>query len=152
MNRTLGLALAAGLLATPFAGIAADAPCGPGAGPCRDGRGPRARGARLYDTKTVTTVTGQVTAVEQTGRRGRGVHLQVQTASGLLPVHLGPSWFLEEQKLALAAGDQVEITGSQVTFDGKPTLIAQVVKKGEQALALRDMQGVPVWAGQGRGR
>ena len=33
-------------------------------------------------------------------------------------------------------GDQVEVTGSQITFDGKPALIAQVVKKGEVPAAL----------------
>jgi len=146
MKRTLGLALAAALLASPLA-AAAD-----GAGPCRDGRGPRARGARLYDTKTVTTVSGEVAAVEEAGRRGRGLHLQLKTASGTLPVHLGPAWFLKEQGLALAPGDPLEVTGSQVTFDGKAVLIAQVVKKGGQALALRDLQGVPVWAGHGHGR
>ena len=152
MTRTLGLALAAALLATPFAAAADDGASGPGTGPCRDGRGPRPRGAGFYDTRTVTTVTGQVAAVEQSGRRGRGLHLQLQTGSGTLPVHLGPARFLREQGLELAAGDQVEITGSQIAFDGKPELIAQVVKKGKQALALRDAQGVPVWAGRGRGR
>jgi len=153
MQRTLGLALAAALLSTPLAGAAADAPCGPGVGPCRDGRDPgRGRhGPGFYDPKTVTTVSGQVAAVE-TGPRGRGLHLQLQTAAGALPVHLGPAWFLSEQGLAFAAGDAVEVTGSQVTFDGKPALIAQTVKKGDKALALRDLQGVPVWAGQGRGR
>lgn len=155
MQRTLGLALAAALLSTPLAAAAADAPCGPGVGPCRDGRGPghgrHARGPGFYDAKTVTTVSGQVTAVEA-GPRGRGLHLQLQTAAGMLPVHLGPAWFLSEQGLAFTAGDAVEVTGSQVTFDGKPALIAQTVKKGDKALALRDIQGVPVWAGQGRGR
>ena len=151
MKTTIGLALAAALAASPFATFADDAARGPGTGhPCREGRGMRGgRGARLYDAKTVTTVSGQVAAVES-GPRGRGVHLQLDTGSGTLPVHVGPAWFLSEQGLSIAAGDGHEITGSQITFDGKPALIAQAVKKVDKALALRDMQGIPVWAGQGQ--
>jgi len=83
------------------------------------------------------------------GRRGGGIHLDLETAEGTLRVHLGPSWFLEKEGLRLAAGDQVEITGSKVTVRGQPAVIAQVVKKGDTAVALRDVQGIPVWAGRG---
>jgi hypothetical protein len=145
MKTILALALTAAVgAAAPAA--RADESFGPsGSGACA--RGPRGRGPRLYDPKTLTTVSGEVAAVQTRGRRGVGVELQ--TAEGTLSVHLGPSWFLEEQGLQIAAGDRLEITGSTVAFRGKPGLVAQVVKKGELAVALRDVQGVPVWAGPG---
>lgn len=148
MKTTMALSLAAALAAAPLWAGADEAPAAP-ARPCA--RGPGARGPRLYDPRTVTTLAGKVAAVEQVGRRrgGGGVHLSLETAEGTLPVHLGPSWFLQEQGLQLAAGDQVEITGSKVSFRGQPAVVAQVVKKGDKAVALRDLQGIPVWAGCG---
>jgi hypothetical protein len=52
-----------------------------------------------------------------------------------------------KQDLTLAPKDQVEITGSQITFQGKPVIIAAQVKKGDQSLKLRDVAGIPAWAG-----
>jgi hypothetical protein len=43
--------------------------------------------------------------------------------------------------------DLVEVTGSRLTFQGKPALIAAEVRKGEEMLKLRDDSGYPVWAG-----
>jgi hypothetical protein len=127
---------------------------GPGSGPCGGMRGGMAGGhgprARAYDPKSVTTVSGKVATVSTFGRRGQGVHLDLETADGVLPVRVGPAWFLEKEGLQLAAGDQLEVTGSKITWDGKPALIAQVVKKGTAAVALRDLNGIPVWAVQGR--
>jgi hypothetical protein len=44
-------------------------------------------------------------------------------------------------------GDKIEVKGSRITFQGKPTIIAAEVKKGEETLKLRDENGFPVWAG-----
>ncbi len=160
MRTAIGLSLAATLAVGGLAALADEArgpgpgPCGgmKGQGPCGGAvRGPGARGSRLYDPGTVTTVAGEVAGVQEvTGRRGGGIHLDLKTASGASHVHVGPAWFLKDEGLTLAAGDRVEITGSQVSVNGQPTLLAQVVKKGDQAVALRDLNGVPVWAGRGR--
>jgi len=82
----------------------------------------------------------------------QGVHLTVKTDKETIAVHLGPSWYLDQQKMIFAPKDTVEITGSRVTFDGKPAIIAAEVKKGGQSLKLRDATGIPLWAGQGRRR
>ena len=68
----------------------------------------------------------------------------------IIPVHLGPSWYMEKQAVTIAAGDKVEVTGSRIMYRGKPTIIAAEVKKGDQVLKLRDASGVPAWAGQRR--
>jgi hypothetical protein len=102
-----------------------------------------------YDVTTVETLRGTVVGVEQIDRgpgMSSGVHALIKTDAETIPVHLGPQWFVEQQE-ALAAGDVVEVTGSRVTVDGKPALIAAEVRKGEASLKLRDADGFPVWSG-----
>ncbi len=104
---------------------------------------------RMYDAKTVETVRGEVVSVAKITDRGKGygVSLTLKTNRETIRVYLGPGWFLEQQGLLFAPKDQVEITGSQITLQGKRTLIAAQVKKGGQSLNLRDPGGIPAWAG-----
>ncbi len=104
----------------------------------------------MYDTKTVATISGVVEKVERfTPERGmrHGIYLLVKTDSEKLSVHLGPAWFLEKQDIKIEAKDKVEVTGSRITFDGKPAIIAATIIKGDETLVLRDGSGIPVWAG-----
>ena len=106
---------------------------------------------RLYKSKTVTTITGEVVAIDSVkpmGGMSGGVHLKIRTPKKeTISVHLGPSWYLDNQDVSLKAKDKIQVKGSKVTFSGKPTLIATEVKKGDQTLVLRDANGVPVWSG-----
>jgi hypothetical protein len=114
------------------------------------GWGPGSNYVRMYDPKTVTTISGEVTAVEyfNPGKGMRhGIHIKVKSGNEEYYVHLGPSWFLENQDLKIAEKDMVEIKGSKITFNGKPAVIAAVVKKGDETLVLRDENGIPAWAG-----
>jgi hypothetical protein len=118
------------------------------------GWGPGSQFGRLYDPKTVETVTGEVVKVDRvTPMRGMsaGVHLVVKTDKGDVSVHLGPQWYLENQDVKIAPGDRVEVKGSRVTLAGKPAIIAGEVQKGGDTLRLRDEAGVPVWSGWRRG-
>ena len=121
---------------------------GPGSG---QGRGMGAYN-RMYNPKTVETLSGEVVSVEKftPGRRmSYGVHLTLKTEKETIPVHLGPSWYMEKQGITFAPGEKVEVNGSRISYQGQPTVIAAEVKKGGQVLKLRDAAGVPVWAGQG---
>ena len=103
-----------------------------------------------YDADTVTTLRGtvaSVTVVPARGGRSGGLHVTVETDGKPTDVHLGPSWFLERQGLALAKGDAVEVTGSLVQQDGATFLIAREVKKGDKQVTLRDQRGIPAWSG-----
>jgi hypothetical protein len=104
----------------------------------------------MYDPKTVETINGEVTSVSRiTPRKGMsaGVHLNVKTDKETISVHLGPSWYLENQDLRIEPKDKVEVKGSKITFDGKPAIIAAEVRKGDEVLKLRDDAGFPVWSG-----
>jgi hypothetical protein len=115
-------------------------------------------GPRLYNPQTVATVTGQVEKLEDLpsmgGGGGQGMQYRgvtLKTAQGSLMVHLGPGWYLDEKNLAVKVGDTVEVTGSKVTLNNQPALIAREVKTKGTTLKLRDDQGLPAWRGMGRG-
>lgn len=111
--------------------------------------------SRMFNPRTVETITGEVVSVDKmVPMRGMsyGVHVVVKTSKETISVHLGPDWYMENQSVKLAPKDVVEITGSRITFDGKPAIIATEVKKGDAVLKLRDANGVPAWSGSGRRR
>lgn len=109
---------------------------------------------RNYDPKTVETIQGKVVSVEKATRgqgRSYGVHLTLQTDKETISVHLGPGWYIEKQTPRIEANDTITVTGSRVTIDGKPAIIAAQVKKGNETLKLRDENGIPVWRRGARG-
>lgn len=109
--------------------------------------GPRERGrgrAATYDTATETSVSG---TLAQPPARGRmGLHLSVEQSGGeRVDVRVAPQGFLAAQGVSLAQGDELEVTGSQVTVEGTPVLIAREVTKQGKTVALRDRTGKPLW-------
>lgn len=105
---------------------------------------------RIYDPKTVESISGEVVDVETiTPRNGMsyGVHLILKTDSENISVHLGPGWFIDRQDITIEPKDKVEVTGSRITYQGKPAIIAARVKRGDELLELRDENGIPYWAG-----
>ena len=111
----------------------------------RGGHGP---GMPKYDTATEVTLKGTVTKVEShVGRMGwNGTHLLVNFDSETLSVHVGPSNYLTQQGFSFTAGEQVEVTGSRIKFEGSDVLIAREIKQGDRLLTLRNSQGIPVWS------
>jgi hypothetical protein len=110
-------------------------------------------GPRLYDPQTVTTVTGQVEKLEELsmGQNMAFREVILKTDQGSLKVHLGPGWYLDEKKFVVKAGDTVSATGSKVTLNNQPALIAREVTVNGATLKLRDDQGLPVWRRMGQG-
>jgi hypothetical protein len=105
---------------------------------------------RMYDPKTVETISGDVVSIERIEpMKGMsyGVHLTVKTNKETLSVHLGPAWYIENQDVKIAPKDTITITGSRIMFQNKPALIAREVKKGDEVMMLRDETGFPVWSG-----
>lgn len=105
---------------------------------------------RMYDPKTIETITGEVVSVDAVNPlkgMSYGVHLTVTSNKETISVHLGPAWYIENQDIKIKPKDQIEVRGSKITFQGKPTIIAAEVKKGEEILKLRDENGFPVWSG-----
>lgn len=105
---------------------------------------------KIYNPKTVETISGEVVSVDKiTPMQGMnpGVHAVVKTDKEMISVHLGPEWYLENQDVEINPKDKIEVKGSRITFEGKPAIIAAEVKKGDEVLTLRDATGSPVWSG-----
>ena len=109
----------------------------------------RGRGFARYDVHTVQTLSGQITAVDSIPSPrglGGGLHVQLKAADKSYDVHLGPRTFLEGKSLTLAVGDAMSVTGSVVTFNDAPAMLAASITKGTVTVALRDSTGIPLWA------
>ena len=105
---------------------------------------------KIYDVNTVETLTGEVTNIVKIypdQNNSYGIHLILKTSSGDISVHLGPSWYVEEQSVQINTNDNITLTGSKVTYEGSQIIIAKEVSKGDQVLKLRDTNGNPLWAG-----
>jgi len=116
----------------------------------RGGWGMGSAYGRMYNPKTVETISGEVVSVDRiTPVRGMyyGVHMTVKTGKEEISVHLGPGWFIENQDIRIRPKDKIEVKGSRIIFEGKPALIAAEVKKGDDILMLRDENGFPAWSG-----
>ncbi len=114
------------------------------------GWGPQHHYSRMYNPKTVETISGEVASVSTiTPSRGMsyGVHLTLKTAKDTIPVHLGPGWYIENQDIQLQPGDKIQVKGSRVNFAGQPAIIAASVQKGKEILTLRNENGFPMWSG-----
>ena len=106
--------------------------------------------SKMYNPKTVETITGMVVSVDKiTPMKGMsyGVHMILKTDKETIAVHLGPEWYIENQDIKIEPKDKVEVKGSKITFEVKPAIIAAEVKKGNEILKLRDEKGFPVWSG-----
>ena len=103
---------------------------------------------RDYDPKTVETVGGTVLSVEKitvANRRGYLVQVMLQTNKEIIPVHLGPAWFIVKETPRIDANDTISVTGSRMMFDGRQVIVAADIAKGNEVLKLRQDNGVPFW-------
>ena len=105
--------------------------------------------ASVFDESKVETLIGTVLSAQHShskkGSRSYTVHFLLETGKELMPVHLGPAWYLDRQSVKVSASDRIEVTGSRIRLGEKPAFIAVEVKKGAKVLQLRDRSGAPRW-------
>jgi len=108
---------------------------------------PRAASMRslAYDATQETVVQGTVLSyTAEAATPPIGAHLQLQTASGTMDVHLGAASYLDANHFSLAKGDSVSVVGvSSATRQGTIFLV-RLIQKGGQSLALRTAKGAPL--------
>lgn len=106
-------------------------------------------GVPKYDPATESVFKGTVEEVrdrECPVSGGMGSHLILRLADGTtIEVHLAPTKFVKTYELVFNKGDQVEVTGSKVKFEGADTIFAREVKRGNDDFVFRDKDGKPVW-------
>ena len=105
----------------------------------------------MFNPETVETFEAEIVRIDRfVPMRGmtEGVELIINLAGEPTPVHLGPSWYLENQDLDIQEGDEVTITGSRLEAEGIPLIIATRIESAEGSLMLRDGMGFPVWSAE----
>ena len=108
---------------------------------------------KVFDSKTIKTISGQVIKVDQVPEPGFGMEMRLTVfidKKEVLPVYLGPAFYIEgaEQENYFKLGDEyATVTGSQVTRGDESFMLATTVKRGNEVLRLRDKDGNPEWIG-----
>jgi len=102
-----------------------------------------------YDPSTEVTIKGTVQEVrdrECPVSGGMGAHLVLDLGNNkTIEVHLATTKFVKSYDLVFSKGDQVEVTGAKVVFEGVETIFAREVKRGNDTFVFRDKDGKPVW-------
>lgn len=104
--------------------------------------------APAYNASNEVTVQGAVQDVQEfycpiSG--DEGTHLMLRTEDGVLQVHVAPRRFLRGNNLSFSKGDEIQVVGSRVIYEGHDALIARTVVRGSQTMAFRKPNGKPVW-------
>jgi hypothetical protein len=73
-----------------------------------------------------------------------GAQVELQTASGLINVHLGNARLLTASHLSLETGDTVTVVGENLLVPSGTVFAARVIQKGSLAVTLRSKSGVPL--------
>jgi hypothetical protein len=100
-----------------------------------------------YDVSRESVVQGTVVSYTAASSVAPiGPHVKVQTASGVVDVHLGNASLIKQNDVILASGDSVSIVGESLSFGSGSVFVARVLKKGSQTITLRNLNGVPIMA------
>ncbi len=114
---------------------------------------------RAYEPARVQTWRGRVVsfgeyAPGEGAARGRLVVIRTFGDNEVHHVHLGPASYVDRRyaKFNLREGEDCEITGSLVNFEGRRAIVASRVKRGNDYIDLRDQRGRPAWDDRDYGR
>lgn len=105
-----------------------------------------------YDLAKEINIQGAVQKIEVVTEAGLlGTHIQLQTAKGIVDVHLGSAPVASAKTLSLVTGQTVSITGMMADSDGKSVLLARVLTTSNHIFILRNEHGLPTRAIMPRG-
>ena len=104
---------------------------------------------KLYNYRTVINFKGKIKGMEVAppmSGMGNAVSLIVKSTSGTTwHVDVGPEWYVNNQQVHLKVDDEIQVTGSRVSIDGKDVILAEQIVKKKSVLALRRPAGRPYW-------
>jgi hypothetical protein len=72
--------------------------------------------------------------------------LLMKTDTDTIRIHLGPTAFLNSQKIEIKEGDRLVVTGSRVTLGDSQVVLAREIRKGDTVWTLRNAAGQPLWS------
>jgi hypothetical protein len=102
-----------------------------------------------YDPATEVTFKGVIDDVHDRQcpiSGGLGSHFNLKLVDGkIIEVHLATTKFVKSYELVFNKGDEVQVIGSKVEFEGGDAILAREVKRGNDDFVFRDPQGKPIW-------
>lgn len=103
---------------------------------------------RKYDPDRVEEFKGKIEEIINLGAdndEDKGVELILMVGDKMLPVHLGPEWFIKHQREEFKIGDNVLVRGSIIEDNHEEVIVAEWLKRGDNLLRLRFENGHPLW-------
>lgn len=108
----------------------------------------------MYDTNRIVRIQGIVSALTELplnelhrGVRARDLHFTLEEHGMTYSIHVGPTWYIADQRFTFAFGDSVNVTGSLMDECGNGIVVAGAITKGAAVLQLRDAHGTRMWTG-----
>lgn len=102
-----------------------------------------------YDLATEATFQGRVEEVSDRQcpmSGGVGTHVILRLDDGkTIEVHLATAKFVKTMDFVFKQGDQIQVRGTKVQFEGKETIFAREITRGNETIMFRDKNGKPIW-------
>jgi hypothetical protein len=106
---------------------------------------PADQAATAYNPAAETSLTGTVREIDDftcpVAESEVGRHLWLQTAGGVVRVHLAPSRILRGQHIDFSPGERIQVIGAKARVQGADDLIAREIVRGQESFIFRDHQG-----------
>ena len=101
-----------------------------------------------YDIAKDVSVQGTVLKYTENSQTAPiGTHVLVQTASGVVDVHLGDARVLHLAKMTITPGANIRFIGQSRAIGTNSIFLARLVQMGTQILAVRTEHGLPLGSG-----
>lgn len=103
---------------------------------------------RPFDANNMVELEGKILEVNHTEEKKdetRGVYLNLQVDDNVIPVHVGPAWFIDHQKQSFTSGDNITAKGSKTKYEGEECIVATSIRRGKEEFKLRNEDGSPYW-------
>jgi hypothetical protein len=111
-----------------------------------------AQNSRAYELSREVSLQGTVVEYRASSSTPPlGAHVTLQTASGIVDVHLGNPQLLKANHFSLATGDTVRIIGENLSGAQGTQFVARILQKGTEAIAVRSLEGIPLKPGPASG-
>jgi hypothetical protein len=76
----------------------------------------------------------------------RGTHVVLKTDRGIILVHVAIARFLRQNNFVIRPGERLQVTGARIRYQGKESLIAREIVRGDEVFTMRDAAGKPLWS------
>jgi hypothetical protein len=96
-----------------------------------------------WNPATVETISGKLLGVWRDKAYGVVVGLDTEKEDVVF-LSVGPAYFIDP-KIAFAAGDELEATGSRVPYKGRSEMLVSSLKRGDLTVKIRNAKGKKLW-------